>query len=190
MTHCLDLIKPSVKFHEYIHTNFQHYTTWVFGIGKLIQWRSTFLEVGSKFIKEWQSYGPDTKKDPIFDLWLLSVTLALELQTWVLWSSHPLMMVNIFAKSFQNSSRNGKVIDWMKKRPYFWPLTSKCDLGATDLVLTCYTSSHDCQYFCQVISKSIKEWQSYWPDTKKRPYFWHLSSVCPWPWSYKPWSCM
>ena len=56
-----------------------------------------FCQVISKFIKEWQSSGPD-----------------------------------------------------MKKRPYFLPLTSKCDLdiGATDIGLAGDTSSHDGQYFC------------------------------------------
>ena len=41
------------------------------------------------------------KKDSIFDLWPLSVTLTLELQTWILCATHHLMMVNISAKSFQ-----------------------------------------------------------------------------------------
>ena len=51
----------------------------------------------------------------------------------------------------------------LKRRPFFLPLTSKCDLDieATDLGLAHDTSSHDSQHFCQVISKSMKEWQSY-----------------------------
>ena len=60
-----------------------------------------------------------------------------------------------------------------KKYFFFLPLTSKCDLypGATDLDLARDTSSHDGQYFCQIILKSIKEWQSYGPDMKKDPIF-------------------
>ena len=55
-----------------------------------------------------------------FDYMALSVTLTFELQTWVLHPIHRLMMVNSFAKSFQNLSRNGKVMDWtIKKDPIF-----------------------------------------------------------------------
>ena len=73
-------------------------------------------------------------------------------------------------------------MDWTRiKKDYFLTLTSKCDLdlGAIDLGLARNTLSHDgqhllshdSQHFCPVISKSIKEWQSYGPDTKKGPYF-------------------
>ena len=90
-----------------------------------------------------------------------------------------LMMVNISAKSFQNPSRNGKVMDCTRtKRPRFWPLTSKCDLnlGATDLNLTRNTLSYNGQHFCKVILKSINE-----PDMKKDPIFdfWPLSVTRP-----------
>ena len=37
---------------------------------------------------------------------------------------------------------------------------------------------HDGYYFCQVITKSIEVWQSYGPDTEKRPFFLSLTSKC------------
>ena len=49
-------------------------------------------------------------------------------------------------------------------------------LGATNLSLPRNTSSHDGQHFCQVISKSIQERQSYGPDMKNRTYFLPLTS--------------
>ena len=51
----------------------------------------------------------------------------------------------------------------MKKRPYFLPLTSKCDLDLGAIMG---------QHCFQVFSKSTEKWQSYGPDIKKkRPYF-------------------
>ena len=71
-----------------------------------------------------------------------------------------------------------------KKRPYFSSLNSKCDLDlrATDLGFAHDTMSHDGQHFCHVILKSIKEWQSYEPDTKKDPIF----DLWPRPWRCRP----
>ena len=62
-----------------------------------------------------------------------------------------------------------------EKRPHFLTFTSKCDLdlGATDLSLARDISSYEGQYVCRVISKFIKEWPSYGPDTKIRPCYWY-----------------
>ena len=79
------------------------------------------------------------------------------------------MIVNIPAKSIENLMRLGKVIDGTRKtRPYFLPLTSKCDfdLEATDLSLAPDTLPDDGQHFCQVIANSIEEWRSCRLDTK------------------------
>ena len=69
----------------------------------------------------------------------------------------------------------GKAKLWTghEKKTLFWPLTSKCyfDLGAIDLGLACNISSHDGQHFCQVISKSIKEWHRYGLDSEKKTIF-------------------
>ena len=59
------------------------------------------------------------KKDAIFDLWPLSVTLALELQTLVLRATHGLIKLNISAKSLQYLLRNGKVMDRTRKKTIF-----------------------------------------------------------------------
>ena len=63
----------------------------------------------------------------------------------MLHATHFLMMVYISAKLFLNPPRNNKVMDLTKNRPYFWPLTSKCDLDlrARDLGLARNTSSYD-----------------------------------------------
>ena len=78
------------------------------------------------------------KQDSIFDIYFLSVTLSLELQTWVFRATNRRMIVNISLKSFQNPSRNGKVMDRTRNQDsIFEPLTSKCDLDleATDQFL-------------------------------------------------------
>ena len=125
------------------------------------------ISIISKSIKEWQSYGPDTKTRLMFDFWPLSVTLTLELRIWVWRAKHCLMMINSTAKQSQNPFMNNKVHG-------FWPLTAMCDL---DLGLPRDTLSYDGQHFCNIISKSIKKWESYGSDTKNRPYFWPLISV-------------
>ena len=60
------------------------------------------------------------KKDPFFYLWPLSVTFTLVLQTCVLHATHHLRIVNISAESFQNPSRNGKVMAGTKKKTLFF----------------------------------------------------------------------
>ena len=47
---------------------------------------------------------------------LLSLTLTLELVTWILNATHRLMMVNICTKFFQNLSRNDKAMDRTRKQ--------------------------------------------------------------------------
>ena len=135
----------------------------------------------SKPNEEWQSYGPDTKKIPIFEIWPRSVTLILELQTWILRAKHCLMKVNISAVILKSIKEWQSYSLETKKKILFWPLTSKCDLDlrATDLALTHDTLSHKGQNFCQVFSKSIEEWQSYGPDMKKKlPLFLPLTYKC------------
>ena len=66
-----------------------------------------------------------------------------------------------------------------KKKKYFLTFDLYgLDLGATDLGLAQDASSHDGQHFCQVISKSIMESQSYGPDRKKKALFLTLTSKC------------
>ena len=87
------------------------------------------------------------------------MTLMLEVLTWVLCATHCLMMVNISAKLFQNPSQGiTKLLTGDEKVTFFFPsFTPKyeLDLGGTDLGLVRDTS------FCQVISKSIQEQESY-----------------------------
>ena len=47
---------------------------------------------------------------------LLSLTLTLELVTWILNATHRLMMVNICTKCFKNRSKNDQVMDRTRKR--------------------------------------------------------------------------
>ena len=47
---------------------------------------------------------------------LLSLTLTLELVTWILNATHRLMMVNICNKCFKNRSKNDQVMDRTRKR--------------------------------------------------------------------------
>ena len=58
-----------------------------------------------------------------------------------------------------------------EKETLFLTSKSDLDLDATDLSLVRDTLSYNVQSFCQVILKSIQEWQSYVPDTKKDPIF-------------------
>ena len=47
---------------------------------------------------------------------------------------------------------------------HFLPLTSKCDLGDIDVILSCDTPSNDGEQMCQMILKSLDEPHSYGPD--------------------------
>ena len=71
-----------------------------------------FCQVISKSIDEWQSYGPNTKKDLIFELSPLSVFLTLALQTSFLRATHSVMIINISVKSFK--IKNHQVTDRTK----------------------------------------------------------------------------
>ena len=85
------------------------------------------------------------------------------------------MMVNIIAESFQNPSRNGKVMARTQKRPYVLHLTSKCD---THLSLARDTTSHDGTFLTSHF-KIHQGMANLWTGhKKKRCYFLPLTTKC------------
>lgn len=81
-------------------------------------------------------------------------------------------------------------MEWTRKRPYFWHITSKCglDLGGADLVLGHDTPiysgwDHSAKYFQNpsividiILPNNFKEWQSYGTNRKKDPNIRHITS--------------
>ena len=110
------------------------------------------------------------EKDPTFEFCLVSVTLTLELQTWVLRATHCLIKVNISAKSFKNPLTR-------KKRYYCCLLTSKCDLdlGTTDVVLRATRCLIKLTFL--PIHFKIHRMAKLWTAHEKKPifYIWPLS---------------
>ena len=89
-------------------------TCWVLGATRCLM-MSTFLPSHFKghwgMAKLWTRHG---KKDPIF--YLLISKCDLDLGASDLCVTHRVLMINISVKSFQNLSRNGKVMDWHEKK--------------------------------------------------------------------------
>ena len=80
---------------------------------------STFLLSNFKIHQGMAKLWTRHEKRPHF-LPLTSVTFTLVLQTCVLHATHHLRIVNISAESFQNPSRNGKVMAGTKKKTLFF----------------------------------------------------------------------
>ena len=73
-----------------------------------------FCRVISTSNEEWQNYGPFTKKDPISELWSLSLTLTVELKTWIKRKNHCLIKIRGSCKTFCNWVRITSVLRFSK----------------------------------------------------------------------------
>ena len=157
-------------------------------------WWSTFLPSHFKIHQGMAKLWTRQEKDPIFDIRPLSVTLSLELQTWVLHMTHCLLKVNISACHFKIHWRMAKLSTWHNKKDTIfnlWPQSVTLTLELQTLVL------HATHCLLMVnISAKTKSFKIHWGmaklwtgQEKKTLFFTFDLSVWPWPWSYRPGSC-
>ena len=84
-------------------------------------------------------------KWPYFDLWPLSVTLTFDLESWVLYATRLLMMLNISTKYHGDTTNSCEVTARTRyKWPYFdlWPLNVTLTFDIESRVLYLYMTQH------------------------------------------------